>query len=117
MKLNCDSSFIPNLNSVGFACVIRDSIGNWVTGSAETMLETSVFRCELLLFDGVFFLLGTMVIERNWTVNVQLIQRFTNLVADIKAKEVAIQRLPHAEWLQAWNSILPSLARDSYHPS
>ncbi|MED6122307.1 hypothetical protein PIB30_038601 [Stylosanthes scabra] len=47
MKLNCDASFFPNLNSAGFACVVRDSFSNWVIGSAGTILETSVLRCEL----------------------------------------------------------------------
>ncbi|MED6149597.1 hypothetical protein PIB30_064030 [Stylosanthes scabra] len=47
MKLNCDASFIPKLNSAGFACVIRNSSGNWVIETDGTILKTSILRCEL----------------------------------------------------------------------
>ncbi|MED6115097.1 hypothetical protein PIB30_086898 [Stylosanthes scabra] len=138
VKLNCDASLFPNLNSTGFACVIRDSLGNWVIGSAGHILETSVLRLNFLQCGGVFFLLERMVIERlarlscqvdganskdliskirEIRMDVQLIQRSANQVADSMAKEAAVQRLPHAKWPQAWNFLLSCLAKDLIHPS
>ncbi|MED6157829.1 hypothetical protein PIB30_027087 [Stylosanthes scabra] len=57
------------------------------------------------------------ILSRNWTVHFQLIQRTANRVADFMAKEAAVQRLPHTEWLQPRNSFLPCLAKDLLQPS
>ncbi|MED6171073.1 hypothetical protein PIB30_037274 [Stylosanthes scabra] len=47
VEINCDGSFFPHLNAAGFACVIRDSLGNWIIGAAGTLQETSIFKYEL----------------------------------------------------------------------
>ncbi|MED6172783.1 hypothetical protein PIB30_053171, partial [Stylosanthes scabra] len=55
-------------------------------------------------------------LERPWALDVQLIQRSANHVADAMAKSARKLKLPHAKWLQAWNYLLPLLVRDCPHP-
>ncbi|MED6199326.1 hypothetical protein PIB30_074919 [Stylosanthes scabra] len=84
VKLNCDASFFPNLNSAGFDCVIRDPLGNWAIGSAGHILETSGLRLARLScqVDGANSrdLIPKIheLLSRNWTVDVELIQRTAN---------------------------------------
>ncbi|MED6144650.1 hypothetical protein PIB30_017750 [Stylosanthes scabra] len=137
------------------ALEITDSFGDWVIGSAGTIMETSILRCELFAvwrdllltwenghrevicetdnIDVFRFaqwpcravgansmdLISKIqdILSRNWTVHVNLIQRSANQVADFMAKEAAVKRLPHAEWLQARNFILPCLVKDLTQPS
>ncbi|MED6160169.1 hypothetical protein PIB30_048837, partial [Stylosanthes scabra] len=56
------------------------------------------------------------LLERNWWVEIGLIQRTANGVADTMTKKAAAQGLPHAEWLSPWNDILPALRQDSSAP-
>ncbi|MED6135852.1 hypothetical protein PIB30_050513 [Stylosanthes scabra] len=129
---------------------ISNSFGNWVRGSAGSIMETSILRCELfVVWRGLLlawenshreiicetdnidlfrfaqwpyrdFGANSMdlitkiqdILSRNWTVHVNFIQRSANQVADFMAKEAAVKRLPHAEWLQTWKSVLPCLAKD-----
>ncbi|MED6153424.1 hypothetical protein PIB30_101905 [Stylosanthes scabra] len=101
IKVNCDVGVLFNSNSADFACVMRDAKGSWIRGCAEAVANLDLVSKILDL------------LERNWWVDIRLIQRSANGVANAMAKTAARQHLPHAEWLHPWNDLLP-LPREDF---
>ncbi|MED6203836.1 hypothetical protein PIB30_003125 [Stylosanthes scabra] len=52
------------------------------------------------------------LLHRNWWIEIRLIQRTANCVADAMAKTAARHHYPHMEWLQSWSDLIPVLRQD-----
>ncbi|MED6186946.1 hypothetical protein PIB30_071640 [Stylosanthes scabra] len=88
INMNCDASVTVATNSAGYCYVIKDTREDWITGCSGSIHIDSV-------------------------VEVCLVQRTANVVADAMAKVAAIESYNHVEWLQPWADLNPLLMQDS----
>ncbi|MED6208947.1 hypothetical protein PIB30_049842 [Stylosanthes scabra] len=90
VKLNCDASKIPNVDIIGFGCVIRDNNGVWQYGCAGTIPSSSVLG-------GVV----SQTLESGACFN----STTANRVSDALAKHAINNGVPYAEWLMPWDDL------------
>ncbi|MED6111660.1 hypothetical protein PIB30_054367 [Stylosanthes scabra] len=103
-RINCDASRFTQDDEIGFGYIIRDWNGSWKCGCMGILSPSSVLHGELfaiwrglLLAWDTGFQEATCVIDcyeaQPWRVEMVLIQRDANAVADAMAKHVILRRV------------------------
>ncbi|MED6172893.1 hypothetical protein PIB30_054173 [Stylosanthes scabra] len=103
VKLNC-----ANGHFADFGRLIKNSMGEWVTGCYGCLKKTNILR-----FDH-FDLLTKIkdMLLRDWEVTVRLIQRTANNSANHMAKHAASNQNDHIEWIQSWSDFIVILQQE-----
>ncbi|MED6182914.1 hypothetical protein PIB30_033138 [Stylosanthes scabra] len=109
VKLNCDASKLPHSDVVGFGCVIRDN-GTWKHGCASSIPASSVLDVKIPNIpyssaESVLILRIQKILLWPWKMEISLIQKNANRVADALAKHAINFGIQYADWIQPWNDL------------
>ncbi|MED6181340.1 hypothetical protein PIB30_018486 [Stylosanthes scabra] len=103
----------------------REMLLAWENGYKEVVCETDnieVFMISQRFQDSEAVLNKDLIakirelLQRSWWIEICLIQRIANRVADAMAKTAANHLLPHAEWLHLWSDLVSILQQDLSPP-
>ncbi|MED6137011.1 hypothetical protein PIB30_061013 [Stylosanthes scabra] len=107
MKLNCDASKMGYEDDIGFGCVIRDCHD---CHEAFILLQ----EYSVLPSNDTSDLIRRIkeLLHRQWRVEIHLIQRTANKIADAVAKHALAKRITHADWPVPWDGLRDLLQQD-----
>ncbi|MED6125224.1 hypothetical protein PIB30_066614 [Stylosanthes scabra] len=123
VKLNCDASTISASSVLGdeLLAIWKDLLLEWEAGYKEIICETDCHETYILLKDhnipfcsaeSILILRIQEILLRPWRVELALIQRTANQVADALAKHAIKQRLVYVEWLLPWDDVQHNIDLD-----
>ncbi|MED6225929.1 hypothetical protein PIB30_098310 [Stylosanthes scabra] len=121
VTVNSDACYMSSYDIMGFGCAIRDWKGTWKKGCADVCCETDCHEAFILLKNDTSAANNDVteltrrihaLMKRSWRVELALIQRTANHVADALAKYAVVQNIDQVEWLIPNNNVKELLKYD-----